>query len=174
MAICSHFRFSATKRGLSVAEIGFLQLSATSLLCFVANFRIFPLSATKKRSQCGNSLFRLCRRQGCVRDSRFRRAASVLDVPFAAELAILAACASKITQTVLAIRFANRGVFVLRLSRSAQSESCPHPVCYGEPENVRLQAFAFSAKITALAFSHKTYFFEGLPSNIRSLTLKIL
>ena len=51
----------------------------------------FSSFCRKKGTLRGNSLFRLCRRQGCVRDSRFRRAASVLDVPFAAELAILAA-----------------------------------------------------------------------------------
>ena len=51
----------------------------------------FSSFCRKKGTLCGNLPFRLCRRQGCVRDSRFRRAASVLDVPFAAELAILAA-----------------------------------------------------------------------------------
>ena len=81
----------------------------------------------------GNSLFRLSRRQGCVRDSRFRRAASVLDVPFAAELAILAATHPKsLTQSS---QFA---------SRTGESSSAGYfalfkvspvriPVCFGEP-----------------------------------------
>lgn len=68
----------------------------------------------------------LWQQAGCVQGSRFRGAASILAGPFAAELAILAAFASKITQTVLAIRFANRAVCVFRLFRSAQSSPRPH------------------------------------------------
>ena len=135
--------------------------------------RLPPAFCHKKGTLCGDLPFRLCRRQGCVRDSRFRRAASVLDVPFAAELAILAACASKsLTQSS---QFASRTGASASSGYLALLKVSPVriPACYGEPENVRLQAFAFSAKITALAFSRKTYFIEGLPSNIRSLTSKV-
>ena len=79
----------------------------------------------------GNLPFRLCRRQGCVRDSRFRRAASVLDVPFAAELAILAATHLKSLRQ--SSQFASRTGASASAGYFALLKVSPVriPVCYG-------------------------------------------